>query len=234
MPCPYITIIIHHHQEQTMTDRRQFLGTLATAGAATLVSPGVASASPAAIRQQKWDMTWLAAVKAKAHKQVYDMGTLDTGGVSPLHFAHFWLEANKEVYGSTDAQMAAIVGIAGNAFPMAFKDAMWAKYPLGEHWKVDDPKTKAASKRNVFADPNETGMFAAFTVQALQKRGVIVWMCNNALTLISGTMADNTKQQHDVVYNEFKAGLLPGVKLVVSHTMMLTACQENGCAYQRV
>ncbi len=217
-----------------MTDRRQFLGTLAAAGAASFVASEAAGASPAIFRQQKWDLTWLDAVKAKAHKQVYDMGVVDTGGVSPLHFAHFWMEANKEVYGSTDAQMAAIVGIAGNAFPMAFKDSMWAKYPLGEHWKIDDPKTKAASKRNVFADPTETGMTAAFTVQALQKRGVIVWMCNNALTVVSGMMADNTKQKHDVVYNEFKANLLPGVKVVVSHTMMLGACQEHGCTYQRV
>lgn len=217
-----------------MPDRRQFLGTLAAASAASLITPSVANASSPAIRQQKWDLTWLDAVKAKAHKQVYDMGTLDTGGVSPLHFAYFWMEANKEVYGSTDAQMAAVVGIAGNAFPMAFKDALWAKYPLGDHWKVMDPKTNASSKRNVFADPAETGMGAAFTVQALQKRGVTVWMCNNALTLVSGMMADNTKQKHDAVYNEFKAGLLPGVKLVVSHTMMLGACQEHGCAYQRV
>jgi hypothetical protein len=217
-----------------MSDRRQFLGAIAAAGAASLVNPGDVSATPSAFRQQKWDMTWLAAVKAKAHKQVYDMGTLDTGGVTPLHFPHFWMEANKEVYGSTDAQMTAIVGIAGNAFPMAFKDALWAKYPLGEHWKVDDPKTKVASKRNVFADPAETGMTAPFMIAALQKRGVIVWMCNNALSLVSGMMADNTKQKHDVVYNEFKAGLLPGVKVVVSHTMMLGACQENGCSYQRV
>ena len=97
-----------------------------------------------------------------------------------------------------------------------------------------DPKTNAASKRNVFADPTDTGMGAAFMVAALQKRGAIFWMCNNALTLISGMMADNTKQPKDAVYNEFKAGLLPGVKLVVSHTMMLGACQEHGCTYQRV
>ena len=219
-----------------MPDRRQFLGTLAAAGAASLVTPAHANALAPLPRQQKqkWDLTWLDAVKAKAHKQVFDMGTLDAGGVSPLHFTHFWMEANKEVYGATDAQMQAIVGIAGNAFPMAFKDAIWAKYPLGEHWKVNDPKTNVASKRNVFADPTEAGMTAAFMVAALQKRGVIVWMCNNALTLISGMMADNTKQGHDAVYNEFKAGLLPGVKLVVSHTMMLGACQEHGCSYQRV
>ena len=217
-----------------MSDRRQFLGTLAAAGAASLINPAVATASPIAPLQQKWDMTWLDTVKAKAHKQVYDMGVLDTGGVSPLHFPHFWMNANKEVYGSTDAQQTAIVGIAGNAFPMAFKDAMWAKYPFGEHWKVDDPKTKAPSKRNVFNDPTDTSMFAAFMVAALQKRGVIFWMCNNALTLISGSFADATKQTHDAVYNEMKANLIPGTKLVVSHTMMLGACQEHGCSYQRV
>ena len=217
-----------------MSDRRQFLGTLAAAGAASLVNSGELHAAPVVSRQQKWDMTWLDAVKAKAHKQVYDMGVLDTGGVSPLHFPHFWMNANKEVYGSTDAQQQAIVGIAGNAFPMAFKDAMWAKYPFGDHWKVDDPKTKIAAKRNVFNDASDTSMMAAFMVAALQKRGVIVWMCNNALTLVSGSFADATKQTHDAVYNEMKANLLPGVKLVVSHTMMLGACQEHGCSYQRV
>jgi intracellular sulfur oxidation DsrE/DsrF family protein len=217
-----------------MTDRRQFLGTLAAAGAASLIAPGVASAAPAALRQQKWDLSWLDAVKAKAHKQVWDMGVLDMNGVSPLHFPFFWLAAHNEVYaGMTDAKLGAVVGIAGNAFPMNFKDAIWAKYPLGENWKVMDPATKAPSKKNVFTSSTDA-MAAQWTVPALQKRGVIFWMCNNALTIVSGMMADATKQKHDAVYAEFKAGLLDGVKLVPSHTMMLTAAQEHGCAYQRV
>ncbi|MGH7594662.1 MAG: hypothetical protein ACRELE_12545, partial [Gemmatimonadales bacterium] len=104
----------------------------------------------------------------------------------------------------------------------------------GENWKVMDASSKAPAKHNVYADPATTGMPAQWTVSALQKRGVTFWMCNNALTIVSGMMADATQQPHDAVYNEFKAGLLPGVKLVPSHTMMLTACQERGCAYQRV
>ena len=220
-----------------MPDRRQFLGTLAAAGAASLVVPSVVSASPPLLvqAQQKWDLTWLEAVKAKAHKQVFDIGTLETGPVSPLHFAHFWLNAHNEVYpGTTDAKLGAVIGIAGNGFPINFKDSIWAKYPLGEQWKVIDPDTKASSKRNTFANAKETGLPANWTVQKLQSRGVIFWMCNNALQLVSGMMAEATKQKADVVYAEFKAGLLPGVKLVPSHTMMLTACQEHGCTYQRV
>lgn len=221
-----------------MPDRRHFLGTLAAAGAASLIDvPAAAAGTPgpaaAPLRQQKWDLSWLEQVKAKSHKQVWDIGVLDMGGVSPLHFPFFWLNAHHDVYGSTDAQLGAVVGIAGNAFPMDFKDALWAKYPLGETWKVMDPKTNAAAKRNVFADATLTGPEAQWTVQALQKRGVIFWMCNNALTIVSGKMADATKQSHDAVYAEFKAALLPGVKLVPSHTMMLTACQEHGCSYQR-
>jgi intracellular sulfur oxidation DsrE/DsrF family protein len=219
-----------------MPDRRQFLGTLAAAGAASLAVPSVLSATPPLMTaaQQKWDLTWLQAVKAKAHKQVYDMGVLDLNGVSPLHFPFFWLAAHNEVYpGMTDAKLGAIVGIAGNAFPMNFKDAIWAKYPLGENWKVMDPATEAPSKRNVFTSSTDA-MAAQWTVPVLQQRGVIFWMCNNALTIVSGMMADATKQKHDAVYAEFKAGLLDGVKLVPSHTMMLTAAQEHGCAYQRV
>jgi len=220
-----------------MPDRRQFLGTLAAAGAASLAAPSILSASPLSLdsAQQKWDLSWLEAVKAKSHKQVFDIGVLETGPVSPLHFLHFWLNAHNEVYpATTDAKLGAVVGIAGNAFPINFKDAIWAKYPLGDNWKVIDPATKASSKRNTFANSAETGIAANWTVQKLQSRGVIFWMCNNALQLVSGMMADATKQKADVVYAEFKAGLLPGVKLVPSHTMMLTACQEHGCAYQRV
>jgi intracellular sulfur oxidation DsrE/DsrF family protein len=223
-----------------MPDRRQFLGTLAVAGVATVAKTSILNASPsgpqppAVPSQQKWDLRWLEDVKAKQHKQVFDMGVTDVNGVSPLHFPFFWLNAQHEVYGSTEAQLGAVIGIAGNAFPINFQDAIWAKYPLGEKWKVMDASTSAAAKRNVYADPAATGMAAQWTVTALQKRGVIFWMCNNALTIISGMMADASKQTHDAVYNEFKAGLLAGVKLVPSHTMMLTACQEHGCAYQRV
>lgn len=220
-----------------MPDRREFLGTLAAAGAASVVAPSIASASPSMVSiaaQQKWDLSWLETVKAKTHKQVFDIGTLETGPVSPLHFLHFWLNAHHDVYGSTDTQLGAVVGIAGNAFPINFKDAIWAKYPLGDNWKVIDAATKVSSKRNTFANPAETGLAANWTVQKLQSRGVIFWMCNNALTLVTNMMADATKQKPEAVYAEFKAGMLPGVKLVPSHTMMLTACQEHGCAYQRV
>ena len=223
-----------------MPDRRQFLGTLAVAGAATIAKTSMLGASPSgtepplAPSQQKWDLTWLEQVKAKQHKQVFDMGVVDMNGVSPLHFPFFWLNAQHEVYGSSDAQLAAVVGIAGNTFPMDLNDGLWSKYGLGEKWNIMDASTKAPSKRNVYADPAATGVAANWTIPALQKRGVIFWMCNNALTIISGMMADATSQPHDAVYNEFKAGLLPGVKLVPSHTMMLTAAQEHGCAYQRV
>ena len=220
-----------------MPDRRQFLGTLAAAGVASLAVPPIVGASPpslASATHEKWDLTWLDAVKAKAHKQVYDMGVLDMNGISPLHFPFFWLNAHNEVYpGMTDAKLAAIVGIAGNAFPMNFTDAIWAKYPFGEGWKVMDPATNTPSKKNVFASSPDA-MAAQWTVPALQKRGVIFWMCNTALTIVSGKMADATNQKHEAVYAEFKAGLLPRVKLVPSHTMMLTAAQEHGCAYQRV
>ena len=220
-----------------MPDRRQFLGTLAAAGAASLAAPSILAASPissTATPPEKWDLTWLEAVKAKAHKQVFDMGVLDLNGVSPLHFPFFWLAAHNEVYpGMTDAKLAAVVGIAGNAFPMNFQDAIWAKYPLGENWKVMDAATKGPSRKNVFTSFTDA-MAVQWTVPALQKRGVIFWMCNNALTIVSGIMADATKQKHNAVYAEFKAGLLPGVKLVPSHTMMLTAAQEHGCTYQRV
>jgi intracellular sulfur oxidation DsrE/DsrF family protein len=220
-----------------MPDRRQFLGTLAAASAASLAAPSMLSASSPSLLDaspDKWDLTWLDVVKAKSHKQVFDMGLLDMNGISPLHFPFFWLNAHNEVYpGMTDAKLAAVVGIAGNAFPMNFTDAIWAKYPLGDTWKVMDPATKAASKRNVFTTSTDA-MASQWTIPALQQRGVIFWMCNNALTLITGMMADGSKQQHDVVYAEFKAGLLPGVKLVPSHTMMLTASQEHGCTYQRV
>lgn len=217
-----------------MSDRRQFLGTLVAAGAASLAAPAVLAASPSPLAVPKWDLTWLEAVKAKAHKQVYDMGVLDMNGTSPLHYPFFWLAAHKEVYpGLTDANLAAIVGVAGNAFPMNFTDAIWAKYPLGETWKVMDAATNSPSKKNVFTNSTDA-MASQWTIPALQKRGVIFWMCNNALTIVSGKMADATKQKHEAVYAEFQAGMLPGVKLVPSHTMMLTACQEHGCAYQRV
>ncbi|MGH7592336.1 MAG: twin-arginine translocation signal domain-containing protein, partial [Gemmatimonadales bacterium] len=88
-----------------MPDRRQFLGTLAVAGAATIAKTSVLDASTpeseltAVSRQQQWDLSWLDQVKAKRHKQVFDMGVLDMNGVSPLHYPFFWLNAHHDVYG---------------------------------------------------------------------------------------------------------------------------------------
>ena len=44
----------------------------------------------------------------------------------------------------------------------------------------------------------------------------------------------DTKQPFDTVRAELIAGLLPGVKLIPAHTMLIGLSQEHGCSYQRL
>ena len=72
------------------------------------------------------------------------------------------------------------------------------------------------------------------SVRTLQTRGAIFWQCNNALNKVAGILAARVNRPQPDVYKELRAGLNPGVTLVVAHTFALGMCQERGCAYEKV
>ena len=195
-------------------------GFLAGLGALAAITPRFRLEAQA---PQGWDMSWLDRLTGK-HKQVFDIGDFEVG----LRVVMNWLDAWQSVYGLRHPEVNAIVGIASQAYPLNATDEMYAKFPIGEMWKVTDPATGKPATRNIFADGGNP------RVKPLQARGAIFWMCNNALNNIAGRMGDAVKRPQAEVFAELKSGLLPGVILVPAHTMLLGMCQERGCTYERI
>jgi hypothetical protein len=219
-------------------NRRSFLATLsALAGLAAArplaahVSIRARSTSPAGESSEEWDLRWLDELRGK-HKQVFDVGTSD----GALHVVGNYLRAFREVFKLEYPQVNAVVGIAYTAFPVNASDALWEKYKLGERWKINHPRTGAPLTHNLFANvpPEAPPMFRDGSIPELKARGAIFWQCNNALEGVARELSRDTNQTFEAVRAELVAGLLPGVKLVPAHTMLLGLVQERGCTYEKI
>ena len=214
--------------------RRSFLGVLSAIAGTAVLHPEEARASAAYSRRrltpsEEWDLSWLDQLQGK-HKQVFDLG------VPQLDTAANYLRAFREVYRLEHPQVNAVVGIAYQAYPINAVDALWAKYELGARWKINDALTGKPSTRNIFIEPpaGASGVVREVAVRALMSRGAIFWQCNNALNRVVDELSRDTNQAFDAVRAELIAGLLPGVKLIPAHAMLIGLTQEHGCAYQKV
>jgi hypothetical protein len=219
-------------------DRRDFLGQV-TMGAMTIAAasisatvPVAAHASPAPARTPvvggaPFSDAWLSKLNGK-HRQFFDAVEPNDGFA--LVFAMNFLNLNHDTYALTDQQLTAVVGLRHLAMPMALSDAMWARYKLGDTFKVMDPATKAPAVRNPFLHADGVA-FPGATIPALVGRGVIFTVCNVALTLISGKVSGNANVSADVAKQEWTAGLVPGMTLVPVGVMAVNLAQEHGCTY---
>jgi len=208
-----------------MPNRRTFFGSM-TAGVAAL--PWLSVRSPAAIRTTgEWDLGWLDGLKG-VHRQVFDVGPVQEG---LLHVVKNWLDAHNEVFGLADDQLSAVVGLASRGFPANAGDALWERYAIGERYKITDPDTKEPARRNVFLHVAKESEVFGESVPELVRRGVIFWQCNNALRGMARRFAANDRDPA-AVYQDLRANLLPHVKLIPAHTMLVGLCQEHGCTYE--
>ena len=213
--------------------RRSFLGVLSAIAGTAVLRPAEARASAAYARRphpptEEWDLSWLDQLKGK-HKQVFDLG------VPELKSVGNYLRAFREVYRLEHPQVNAVVGIAYQAYPINAVDALWAKYELGARWKINDSATGKPATRNIFIEPpaGASEIVRETAVRALKSRGAIFWQCNNALNRVVDELSRDTMQSVDAVRAELVAGLLPGVKLVPAHTMLIGLAQEHGCTYEK-
>ncbi len=211
-----------------MSSRRIFFGALAGSLAAL---PATLQAAPRRTpRSEEWDLRWLDDLKGE-HRQIFDVGPVHEG---LLHVPMNWLNAHNEVYGLRDDQLNAVVGLASRGFPANASDALWEKFGIGERYEIRDPEIGEWATRNIMVHvpADAPAMVRGMSVPALVDRGVIFWQCDNSLRGIAERAARTMDQDPEEVYQEFKAGLLPHVKLVPAHTMLVGLCQERGCTYE--
>ena len=215
---------------QLSTHRRGFLGRIsATAAALGLggLIPRSLSAEPAP-RSSGADPAyeaWLNKITGK-HKMVFDAP--EPNGGMPVVWPRVWLDTTNGNYGTTDAQNSAVVIVRHGAIGFALKDAAWAKYKLGEVFKVNDGTVPAV--RNTWVKPLPLPL-PGTGLEALLAKGVLIGACNMALTVYSGMVAQSMGMEAAAVKADWIANLIPGIQVVPSGVLAVSGTQEKGCVY---
>jgi len=219
------------------TDRRGFLGSLATGAAAV----GLATFTPSLNlhAEEKTFLNdddpdaWFNKIKGK-HKMVFD--ATQPHEVMPFAWPKVFLLTNAGT-GTPEKDCGVVVVLRHNAIPYAFEDRLWEKYKLGEMFKADDPKTNARSTRNPFWKPQK-GDFkipgvgeVQIGINELQASGVMFCVCNMAMTVYTNVAAGMMKMEAADVMKDWMSGLLPDIQVVPSGVWALGRAQEHGCSY---
>jgi intracellular sulfur oxidation DsrE/DsrF family protein len=215
------------------THRRGFLGRIA-AGAAVLglgglIRPLAAAAETRDASASPEFEAWLNKITGR-HKMLFDVPEPNDGFA--FAWARVFLNTTNEAYGTKDADNSAVIVLRHSGIPFAMKDAMWAKYKFGQMFKITDPKTHRPAIRNPFVNM-KPGDFpiAGVGVDELMAAGVLVGVCNIALTLTAGMVAKKLRKDGAAVKQEWVTSLLPGVQVVPSGVIAVNRAQEKGCAY---
>jgi hypothetical protein len=224
--------------ESSIPERRAFLGKLA-AGAVAIGLTGSISEAFAAERQPAHDIKpsdkWLASVTGK-HRQFFDMPKHDNG-LGLIHVRNY-LNTLRDTYHVSHPEATAVVGLYGGTTLLGFNDAMWKKYDLGKVLKVMDG-TNAPATGNVFyaAPPGAATLSvsgaplslpADTSISALQQRGAVFILCNNAFNLWMGLLGGAKSAE---LRTEFEANILPGIFLVPAMVVAVNQAQTHGCTY---
>jgi intracellular sulfur oxidation DsrE/DsrF family protein len=221
------------------TNRRAFIGTLAT-GAATMSLAGLAAPLQSIARQKNHlpadddPEAWFKKLDGKKHKIVFDV--TEPHGLFPFAWSRVFLVTNG-MTGSSEKDTGVVVVLRHEAIPYAMDSSLWTKYKLGEMFKVNDDKTKTSSVRNAFWKPGKDDFqlpglgSVAIGINELQDSGVMFCVCNMALTVYSAAVAQMSNLKNDDVYNEWKNGILPGIQVVPSGVWAVGRAQQHGCGY---
>src|SRR5215469_14693300 len=190
-------------------------------GALALGLAGLASKPLYAQTQAEDGPNWPGTLPGR-HRQLVDAFAMNDG--FPLAFAWTFLVPNNSATG--------VVVLRHGAFPIALDHAIWAKYKIGESFKITDPETKAPAVKNPFLHP-KTGVLVAddYAVDRLLARGVVFGACNMALRLQSKMLAGNAGVTADEAAKEWAANVIPGITIIPSRTWGVNRAQEAGCTY---
>ena len=217
-------------------DRREFMG-LATAMAAVGVGAALPVKTAAAARGPSTPFTrWLDSIPG-TYRQVTDWPDLNNG--MGLAYTLSFLITASESYGVPESELGAVLVIRHDTIPIALNDAVWAKYNLGELFRITDPDTKAAAMRNPFylkpgglpVEPEYAQFIADAALQRLINRGVKVAACNLAITFWSGVVADKMGLRHEDVRKDWSEAVYPGIQVVPSGTVACNGAMAKGCSY---
>jgi intracellular sulfur oxidation DsrE/DsrF family protein len=202
------------------------------AGAATGITALTASAAPRAMAQVKTSdnpADWFGKGKG-SQRIVYDAS--EPHGGMPFIWAWVFYATNNET-GVPDEDMTAMVVMRHNAIPFALEDRLWQKYNLGEFFNITDNTTGKFAQRNLYYAPQK-GDFPNPVIEGIQKmqsRGAMFCVCNMALKVYSGLLAQKANLDPQQVFLDWTKGVLPGVQLVPSGVWAIARAQQNKFSY---
>lgn len=225
------------------TPRRGFLARVFGSAAALTVAG--AAAPPAAAAQMAGEPAWIKEVPGKA-RCFFDC---------PQHANGFGLLHIMNYLGAYQPGQAGVVSSfysvgSASSIALAFNDAMWAKYALGEYLGLKDASGKPYT-RNVFASPTkEDGHLLTQRIQMplipmageamvglgianLQKMGTKFLLCNNAFGLWTLELEAKGKGAAGALGKDLMANLLPGVTPVPAMVQAIQQAQAAGFSYNR-
>jgi len=206
--------------------RRRFVGRAAAALAALAGFTGIAKAETLStgFADDSEHDAWMRQLKGK-HRQFFH--ALDLNDRAML-MANNYLDAYEHDFAAKPGEANAVIGVHGAALAIGFTDAAWTKYGFGKSGNVTDPTTKEPAVRNIFATGGD------LAVDTVQKRGVLILMCNTALRLRSRAFAKERGETYEVVYKDLAASRLPGTILVPAMVVAINRAEEKGIGYLRV
>ncbi len=222
-------------------NRRDFLGKVTGAaalmGVASVLNPAKASDSIRPFSGNADDPDeWFKGVKGK-HRIVFD--ATEPKQIFPFAWPKIYMMTNAAT-GAPQTDCTAVVVLRHEAIPFVLQDNMWAKYKLGEMFKVDDPQTKAPAVRNPFWKPKADDFQAPgigavqLGIPQLQTEGIMFCACGMALLVYSAVVAGNTKQDAAAVKKEWMDNVIAGIPVMPSGVWAVGRAQEHGCGYCNV
>jgi intracellular sulfur oxidation DsrE/DsrF family protein len=211
-----------------MTHRRHFLAQMALGAAGLAVDADELRASAPAAASGAWDTSWIPRVEAAKYRVVFNASDISDGAV--FDYALTFFEHFRDAHGTADSQTTPVIVARRLGTALGLNDAMWDRYRLGEDTKIVDENTKLAARRNVFwtAGASTAG---AKKIDTLQRRGMIMLVCNVAVGNMGYRLATRDNRNVDEVQAELRANLVPGAILVPSGIYALIRAQNAGCAY---
>jgi intracellular sulfur oxidation DsrE/DsrF family protein len=219
-------------------------------GAAAAASLSVAGTRAVAAAETGHD-DWIQEVKG-THRCLFDFPQ-HKNGFPLLHILNY-LNTYSAAYKTSPGQVGAVGTFysAGSqaSIPLAFNDAIWAKYELSAYTGLKDADGKPYT-RNVFNRPTEkelhllmqaidspaipalAGAVPGLGIENLQKMGAKFILCNNALGIWCLELEARGKGKAADIDKDLRANLLPGVTIVPAMVIAIDKAQEAGIKYNR-
>jgi intracellular sulfur oxidation DsrE/DsrF family protein len=235
----------------SLTYRRGFLGRILGATAAAGLLGVTAEAQNKKAAPATGPDAWIGEVKG-THRCLFDFPQHKNG--APLLHILNYLNTYKEAYKSAAGSVGAVgtfyaIG-SQSSIPLAFNDAMWAKYALGDYSGMKDSSGKGYT-RNVLYRPTQNDahlLMQAFQtpnipelldavpglgIENLQKMGTKFLLCGNALGAWCFELQARGKGKSDAIQKELTANVLPGVTIVPAMVIAIEKAQAAGIRYNR-